>query len=237
MTAQSDSAANARALLLEQKYGVLSTHSVAVPGYPFGSVTPYCLDRGGHPIILISTIAQHTKNIIANPKVSLTIMEDERDDVQAHGRLTYLADAVRIKEQSEDISDRYYRYFPASLGYHETHDFSFYRLEPVRIRFIGGFGEIYWIEPADFTRANPFSTKEELRIVDHMNADHQAALKHYCRRFKNMNLDDHQTIEMIGIDGEGFDVLVDQRMVRFSFEQPVTNLEVARQALVAMAQQ
>ncbi|MGH9816446.1 MAG: heme iron utilization protein, partial [Candidatus Acidiferrales bacterium] len=55
--------AEARQLLLRDYQGVLSTLSVAVSGYPFGSLVPYCLDRQGRPIILISRIAQHSKNI------------------------------------------------------------------------------------------------------------------------------------------------------------------------------
>ena len=54
----------ARDLLLSQYQGVLSTHSVDVVGYPFGSVVPYCLNKAGEPIILISSIAQHFKNIL-----------------------------------------------------------------------------------------------------------------------------------------------------------------------------
>jgi hypothetical protein len=230
-----DQYATARALLLGQKYGVLSTHSVTVPGYPFGSVTPYCLDRAGKPMILISTIAQHTRNIMADAKVSLTIMEDIRDDVQAHGRLTYLADAVKVDVQRDDSWERYERFFPASRGYHETHDFMFYRLEPVRIRFIGGFGEIYWVDPADVTRANPFTTEQELMIVNHMNDDHQAALRHYLDVLKGIRVDESQPVVMAGIDGEGFDVLVGTQLIRFVFEHSVTNMDEARQALVALA--
>ena len=75
----------ARQLFLQQSFGVLSTISLDVPGYPFGSITPYCADRQGYPIIYISYIAQHTRNILADPRVSLTVFENNTgsDDVQA----------------------------------------------------------------------------------------------------------------------------------------------------------
>jgi len=78
----------ARDLLLQESFGVLSTMSLDVPGYPFGSVTPYCVDDECRPLIYISHIAQHTRNIIADPRVSLTVVENnvDSDDVQAHGR-------------------------------------------------------------------------------------------------------------------------------------------------------
>jgi len=90
----------ARQLLLHESFGVLSTISVDVPGYPFGSVTPYCVDQDCQPIVYISTIAQHTKNILADSRVSLTVIEsdDESDDVQARGRVTYIAKAVPVRE-------------------------------------------------------------------------------------------------------------------------------------------
>lgn len=56
----------ARKLLLSEYQAILSTHSVDVSGYPFGSVVPYCLNKNGEPIILISSIAQHTKNILSD---------------------------------------------------------------------------------------------------------------------------------------------------------------------------
>jgi len=217
----------ARRLLLGESYGVLSTMSLDVPGYPFGSVTPYCVDGQCRPIIYISHIAQHTKNILNDRRVSLTIVETNpsSDDVQARGRLTCLANATAINEPDAAVQDRYFRYFPASRQYAGTHDFEFFRLDLVRVRFIGGFGQIYWVEPGEFQTANPFSAAQEERIVEHMNKDHGEALRHYAGG---------AAMQMTGIDAEGFDTIGDGRRVRFDFDAPVRNMEEARQALIAM---
>lgn len=74
--------------------GVLATLSVKFAGYPFGSIAPFVLDHSGQPIILISTIAEHTQNIIANPKVSLLVFAGD-DDLQANGRLTLMGEAKK----------------------------------------------------------------------------------------------------------------------------------------------
>ncbi|HBM10724.1 MAG TPA: heme iron utilization protein, partial [Pseudomonas sp.] len=66
-------AKHARQLLLKEYRGVLSTHSKAMPGFPFGSAVPYCLNEEGWPLILISRIAQHTKNLQADPRCSLLV--------------------------------------------------------------------------------------------------------------------------------------------------------------------
>jgi putative heme iron utilization protein len=75
--------------------GVLSTLSAKFPGFPFGSVAPFVLDHSGQPIILISTIAEHTHNIIANPNVSLLVFAGD-EDLQANARLTLIGQAVKI---------------------------------------------------------------------------------------------------------------------------------------------
>jgi putative heme iron utilization protein len=218
----------ARELFLKHSFGVLSTLSIDVPGYPFGSVTPYCVDAHSRPVIYISHIAQHTRNIIADSRVSLTVVDGnaDSDDVQAQGRVTCIANALPIGQGDAYIADRYFRYFPPARQYDQTHDFSFFRLELVRIRFIGGFGQIHWVEAAEFMTRNPFSAAEELQIIQHMNNDHPDALRHYC---------EGDPAEMIGIDANGFDVLKAGRKVRFTFETPIRNMGEARQALVAMA--
>ncbi len=110
-----EKAVAARELFLKESFGVLSTISIDVPGYPFGSVTPYCVDNSGSPVLYISYIAQHTKNIMANPKVSLTVFDTAlSNDVQAQGRVTCLANAKPIEDPGSDVRDRYFRYFPAS---------------------------------------------------------------------------------------------------------------------------
>jgi putative heme iron utilization protein len=221
----------ARQLLLQESFGVLSTISIDVPGYPFGSVTPYCVDRDCQPIVYISTIAQHTRNIIANPKVSLTVVEadNDSDDVQARGRLTLLADARPADRSDTEIRDRYLRYFPSAVQYDETHDFSFYRLDLVRARFIGGFGQIFWLTPEELRLRNPFSSQEESSIVRHMNKDHAAALATMAGSPTTGPL------TMTGIDAEGFDTIQSGKKRRFTFDRPVRTVEEARQMLISMS--
>ena len=217
----------ARSLILAESFGVLATISVDIPGYPFGSVTPYCMDRMCRPIIYISPIAQHTKNIVANSRVSLTVLErTESDDVQAQGRVTYLANASEVPAGDLDIRERYFRYFPSARQYEGTHAFEFFRLELVRVRFIGGFGQIFWMEPEEFMLANPFSPVEETRIIQHMNQDHSDVVRRSVGGV---------AAEMVGIDAEGFDVLKGDRKVRIAFDSPVKNLEEARRAFVDLA--
>ena len=146
-----------------------------------------------------------------------------------------MAEAKQVAEESPSVSDRYYRYFPASRDYHRTHDFAFYALRAVRLRYIGGFGNIRWIEPEEILEPNPFGSEAESAILDHMNTDHSDALHHYCRSRLDLEPEPESDVEMVGIDSEGLDLRVGPLVHRLSFAQPVADAGQARQALVAMA--
>ncbi|MCY1292784.1 heme oxygenase, HugZ family [compost metagenome] len=223
---------HARELLLKEYRGVLSTHSKAMAGFPFGSVVPYCLDAQGWPLILISRIAQHTHNLQKDPKCSLLVGERGADDVQAAGRLTLLAEARQVTDAAEieAAAERYYRYFPQARDYHRTHDFDFWRLEPVRARYIGGFGAIHWInEPL---LANPFAGDGERGMIEHMNSDHAAAIAHYLEL---AGLPAEPAAEMVGIDSEGFHLRCGQVLHWLPFPTSCNNPGAVRQALVQLA--
>jgi Putative heme iron utilization protein len=234
MTEATDISRQARNLLMSEYQGVLSTHSVDVPGYPFGSQVPYCIDRHGHIVILISRLAQHTKNIQLNPKVSLIVTEEGVEDIQTAARLTYLANAAKVPEDDNDTPVRYYRYFPKGRKYHEGFDFDFYRLELVRAHYVAGFGKIFWIAPEELLQANPFTQEEERSIVEHMNADHVDAMIYYCRT-ADIALGESVVPAMAGIDAEGFHLRLGACIVRFAFYTPVKSPHDVRRALVDMA--
>jgi len=224
---------HARELLLKEYRGVLSTHSKAMPGFPFGSVVPYCLDAEGRPLILISRIAQHTHNLGLDAKCSLLVGERDAEDVQAVGRLTLLAEARQLHDEREieAAAQRYYRFFPQSRDYHRAHDFDFWRLEPVRWRFIGGFGAIHWLDRV--TLANPFAADgSEASMAEHMNDDHAAAIAHYVEL---AGLPRHEPAQMVGVDTEGFHLRIGQSLYWLAFPTSCNNPKEVREALVMLA--
>lgn len=225
------SGVEARRLLRRQRHGVLSTLSKKLEGYPFGSVTPFVLDHQARPVILISTLAEHTRNIEADPRVSL-LAHDSGADIQANARVTVVGNCTRMEDQIA-LKARYLRYFPGAADYFATHDFFFYRIEPAHIRFIGGFGAIHWVEASRFATPDNQLASQEDAIIAHMNTDHQHNLLAYCRHFHGV---DTSSAHMLGIDTDGFDVRADAQQLRFDFSQPVLDAQDARRALVAMAE-
>ena len=218
-------------MLRSHRYGVLSTISKKFAGYPFGSITPYLVDHDGSLLILISTLAEHTKNILHDPRASL-ITHDQRDPhIQTQGRVTALGNA-ELEPDREQAGQRYLRYFPEAQSYFSMHDFSFYRIRPMAIRYIGGFGRIHWVDMENYT-VKPYSLIEsEPGVIAHMNADHQDTMRNYCKHFHRHEALD---VEMVGIDIDGFDVRADGEVLRFEFAQPVTDAQQARTILVEMA--
>jgi putative heme iron utilization protein len=222
----------ARALLLKEYRGVLSTHSKSMPGYPFGSVVPYCLDDEGRPLILISRIAQHTHNLQLDAKCSLLVGERGAEDVQAVGRVTLMAEAEKITDgvRIEAAAQRYYRYFPESESYHSAHDFDFWVLKPVRYRFIGGFGAIHWLDHVAL--ANPFAGAAEISMVEHMNDDHTKAIAHYVEL---TGLPTTTPAMLVGIDSEGMHLRIGQSLYWLPFAEACNTPTQVRQALVQLA--
>lgn len=225
----------ASAFLRARRYGVLATQSRSLPGYPFGSITPYVLGASGDPVIYISTLAEHTRNIAQDARVSLTVFDPaDADDPQAGARLTLLADAHALAGDAAAMAgERYCRYFPAARAYADTHDFGFYALRTVRLRFIGGFGKIGWIEPDDIDLKNPL-TAAEADIVDHMNRDHVEALRAYGRHFFGCEAG---TVVMVGADPDGIDLLADGAPLRLPFQAHAGDADAVRRQLIALLQQ
>lgn len=222
---------DARRFVRGQFSGVLSTLSRRVEGFPFGSVAPFVTDHGGCPVILISTLAEHTRNLEADPRCSL-IVQPYSPDMQVTGRVTVIGIASRLPDK-EALGRRYLRHHPEAEAYFSMHDFHFWRIEPVRVRWIGGFGRIHWVEPENYLlRPGPLAA-QEADILSHMNMDHRHNLAAYCRHVHGLET---TSAEMIGIDPDGFDVGVPEGTLRFDFPSPITDAPQARAALVELAQ-
>ncbi len=224
-----EAATLARRLLRTMDSGVLSTHSQSVAGYPFGSIVPYVLQPDGSLIIYISRIAEHTRNIGADPRVSLTVAEPSQD-AQAAGRVTVLGDAGEA-DRSGDAAERYFEFFEAARGYDGVHDFRFVVIRPVRVRYIGGFGKIHWIEAEDWGDVEPEWLGGESRIIDHMNEDHGDALVTYCAHYGGETT---ERARMISLDPDGFHVRSDARIHYFPFASPCPTSEAVRKEMVRL---
>ncbi len=129
-------------------FGTLATHSVQVPGFPYATVLPYVLDSQHRPLLCISALAEHTKNVLADPRVSLSVVQPGAEDVQDVARLTLVATIERI-EPDPALLARYLRYQPKTAELLAL-DFMFFRLQPLRVRYIGGVGRMGWLSDREW---------------------------------------------------------------------------------------
>ena len=218
-------------MLRSHRYGALCTLSKKFDGHPFGSITPYLVDHDGSLLILISTLAEHTKNIQHDSRVSLITHDRDDAHIQSQGRVTVVGTAQKIAEKDQ-TGMRYLRYFPDAENYFAMHDFSFYRILPISLRYIGGFGKIHWLA-ADSYLLSPYPlVEQENDVIAHMNADHGDTMRRYCQHFHKIEA---LNVTMTGIDCDGFDVRADEQLLRFNFKEAVLDAQQARQALVEMA--
>ena len=226
-------AATGRRLIRSLDSGVLATMSLELPGYPFGSLTPYVMTHEGELAIYVSAIAQHTRNVQANPKVSLMAFEQGDGNKQALGRVTVVGDATAVPEHAQQaVSRRYLRFFPEAEAYAGTHDFAFYWIAPRRIRYIAGFGQIFWIEAEQWRQPSPQWSSEEQGIIDHMNQDHLDAL---ARIALQHGLSGSVAPTVIAVDPEGMHLRSGEAVLYVPFASAAFELDEVRSAVIGLA--
>ena len=216
----------------------LSTHLQKLPGYPFGSVMPYGLDEAGSPIILISSMATHTQNLIADSRASLLVQaRSDRPDSLGVARGTFVCDAQQLSdEERAGVRDDYLARNPDASNWIGYGDFHFFRLRVRDVYFIGGFGVMGWVTGEDYYAAEPDPlARIGPDIIAHMNADHADALVEIV----NCLTDNAATsAKMTAVDRLGFHVRLETpdgvRGIRIPFEHEVRDAAAAREIFVAM---
>ena len=140
----------------------LATLSVAVPGYPFASMVPFVTDEHHCPVFLISSLAEHTKNLLANQKASLLIARSLGDGEMA--RVSLVGDIKPIAPTPLLVA-RYLRYHPAAERFLQLGDFHFHRFVPVRVLTVGGFAKANWLDGQRLFDAPFFALESEAKEI------------------------------------------------------------------------
>jgi putative heme iron utilization protein len=127
---------------------VLATLSARRTGWPFASVAPYATTRQGEPLLLLSELAEHTRNLRADPRASLLIQDSTAtEDPQAGVRVTLLGTVELVaNDERGDAKWRYAARHPHATAYLELGDFCFWVLRVSQARFVQGFGDMGWLE-------------------------------------------------------------------------------------------
>lgn len=209
--------------------GVLSTHSAAHPGYPFGSALPLCLDPEGLPVLLLSHLAQHSKNLAANPACGLLLSRENPDDVQQSVRLSLIADA---RPGAPDASRAcYFRHFPHTRDYYEQLNFRFWRLHPGHCHVNAGFAAARWLGTERLVPPTAFDTRVETQMRE-LAELRQAELR---SRLGIAGTPDPTPLEIIALDGSGMTLRLGPKPHRLHFPRPIGKPEELKAYLMAKA--
>ena len=233
-------AERARTLLALADVATLATQSRKHPGFPFGSLMPFALDENGRPLFLISNMAMHTQNLKADPRAGLFVSQAAADgDPLGAARATLVGNALPVAaEVLSSAREQYLARHSNSRYWVDFADFSFFRLDPIDLYYVGGFGVMGWVEAKEYqsARVDPLSG-DAPAILAHMNADHAAAMILLAHTHAGMEVSE---ATMTSVDRLGFTLRLTtqdgMKGTRINFPGEVADARQTRAALVEMVQ-
>jgi hypothetical protein len=234
-TVDFDAGRLARSLLRRGRQGALAT-LMAGSGAPYCSLVNLASHADGSPILLISRLAVHTRNILGDARVSLMLDERVEGDPLEGARIML---AGRAEQAAGDdlpfLRRRYLSAHPSAESFVDFRDFCFFRIRPSGIHLVAGFGRIVDLEPekflTDLSDAGPLLEAEQ-GAVDHMNADHREAMSLYATRLLGAGPADWRCT---GCDPDGLDLQAGGNTLRLDFPERVTGPGELRRMLVRLA--
>ncbi len=208
-------------------------------GYPLATLTTIATDVDGSPILLLSQLSAHTRNLEADPRASLLLAQGGKGDPLAHPRVTI---AGRLAKQTDPearaaLKTRFLRRNPKAALYADFADFSFWRMAVERAHLNGGFAKA-----ADFDGKAVLTSLDgadgllaaETGALDHLNRDHVEGLALYATRLGG---EPEGRWRASGIDPDGIDLTAGDLTARVAFPHRATSAEDLRAILVALAAQ
>ena len=229
-----DAKSAAKRLMREARSGALAT-LMADSGGPYCSLVNVATAADGSPLLLISQLAVHTKNILADARVSLMLDERKPGDPLQGARVMLLGAAA--KTGSADARRRYLAQQPEAEMFAGFADFAFYEVKLKGAHLVAGFGRIVDLKPSelltDMAGADALVAAEP-EVIAHMNADHAEACRLYATKLLGAPDGDWRCV---GCDPDGLDLQLDRTALRLPFPQRVTQPGVLRAVLKQMAEE
>ena len=229
-----DPKAAAKKLLREGRSGALAT-LMTDSHDPYCSLVNVATAADGAPLLLISRLAMHTKNILADPRVSVMIDERKEGDPLEGARVMLMGTAAATGDAQ--ARRRYLARQPEADAFAGFADFAFYRVALKAAHLVAGFGRIIDLKPQEILTETADAAElvaAEPRILAHMNADHADAVRLYATKL--LGAPDGEW-RCVGCDPEGLELQLDRTALRLPFPQRVQAPDVLRQVLKQMADQ
>ena len=232
-----DAARLARSLLRRSRQGALATLTPG-SGDPYCSLVNVASHPDGSPILLISRLALHTRNLLGDGRLSLMLDERVEGDPLEGSRI--MLAGVAEQASGDDVAilrRRYLNAHPSSEVFVNFKDFSFFRIRPTGAHLVAGFGRIVDLKPEQFLTdiSDGASLLEaEQGALDHMNADHREAMNLYATKLLGAKSADWRCT---GCDPEGIDLQAGSITLRLDFPRRIVTPAALRQVLKQFADQ
>jgi heme iron utilization protein len=225
----------ARSLLRRSRQGALAT-LMPGSGDPYCSLVNVASSWDGSPILLISRLALHTRNILDDPRVSLMLDERAEGDPLEGARIMLAGRAEEAGGADQAIlRRRYLNAHPSAEAFVNFKDFSFFQIRPAAAHLVAGFGRIVDLKPEQFL-TDPSGAdvllEAEQGAIEHMNADHRDAMNLYATRLLGAGQADWRCT---GCDPDGMDMQAGEKTLRLEFPERVVNGTALRKMLVKLA--
>src|SRR5271168_4096993 len=234
LTPDFDPAQAVKSLLRRSRQGALAT-LMTESGDPYCSLVNVASHPDGSPILLISRLALHTKNLLADARVSLMLDERVEGDPLEGSRIMLSGEAEEVASDRKIVRRRYLNAHPSAEAFVDFKDFSFFRIRPTGTHLVAGFGRIVDLQPAQFlTDVSDAGAllEAEPGAIEHMNADHREAMNLYATRLLGAEAADWRCT---GCDPDGIDLQAGTTALRLDFPERVTGPVQLRKMLVRLA--
>lgn len=204
-------------LLHQTAAGALATHSRDPRGFPYPTLLPFAPDARHRPVILVSRLAEHTRNLLEDPRAGFLVAHGQGQDVLNvlnvldAPRATLLGRFAPVEAAAQaETARRYLRYHPDAERYLALGDFTFWAMEVERLRYIGGFGAMGWMDAADLDPLEPLCAEEEAELASFFDT-------HSARP---------ESLRLAGVDRYGADLITgNDGRTRFIFDTPQTHYQ------------
>lgn len=220
----------ARNLLRRARTASLATIN-SDDGTPYASLVNVATDVRGYPLILISSLAWHTRNLLADGRASLLVAEPpESGDALTGPRVTIMGRFVRVTTPA--VKRRYLARHPAAAAYGGFGDFGFWRMAPERAHAVAGFGRIETMAADEMFPSCDEMTALEDSAISHMNEDHADAIQRYAATLPGATPGGWK---IAGIDPDGADLRRGEtEILRLPFGEPVYSAAALRERLARL---
>src|SRR5262245_53035201 len=182
LTPDFNAQAASKKLLREGRSGALATLFPGT-GAPYCSLVNVATAADGSPLLLISTLAIHTKNLLGDPRCSLMIDERKAGDPLKGARVMLMGTAEKTADP--EARRRYLGRQPEAEMYADFGDFGFYRMNLTGAHLVAGFGRIVDLKAEEVLTQIDDAAEivgAEAAILQHMNEDHADACRLYATK-------------------------------------------------------